>query len=122
MDYVDLFGIHGINTDQLKHYTLRKGGMLDEVSRLRSEGVIRHVGFSTHGPLELIIDLIESGAFEYVNLHWYYVDQINRRAIESARKMDMGVFIISPNDKGGKLYSPPAKFIDLCQPLHPYGF
>ena len=34
----------------------------------------------------------------------------------------MGVFIISPNDKGGKLYAPPPKLTDLCAPLHPMQF
>jgi len=31
----------------------------------------------------------------------------------------MGVFIISPNDKGGKLSTPPRKLVDLTAPLHP---
>ena len=35
---------------------------------------------------------------------------------------DMGVFIISPADKGGMLYRPPAKLVQLCQPLHPLVF
>jgi predicted aldo/keto reductase-like oxidoreductase len=34
----------------------------------------------------------------------------------------MGVFIISPNDKGGKLYDPPRKLVDLCAPLSPIIF
>jgi predicted aldo/keto reductase-like oxidoreductase len=34
----------------------------------------------------------------------------------------MGVFIISPADKGGKLYDPPKKLVDLCAPLHPLVF
>jgi predicted aldo/keto reductase-like oxidoreductase len=34
----------------------------------------------------------------------------------------MGVFIISPNDKGGKLYAPPPKLVDLCRPLTPMAF
>jgi predicted aldo/keto reductase-like oxidoreductase len=34
----------------------------------------------------------------------------------------MGVFIISPNDKGGKLYEPPKKLVDLCAPLSPMQF
>ena len=29
-----------------------------------------------------------------------------RPAIEAAQRQDMGVFIISPNDKGGRLYEP----------------
>src|SRR5437868_14690375 len=34
----------------------------------------------------------------------------------------MGVFIISPNDKGGKLYEPPQKLVELCAPLTPMQF
>jgi uncharacterized protein len=34
----------------------------------------------------------------------------------------MGLFIISPNDKGGKLYEPPAKLARLCEPLSPIVF
>jgi predicted aldo/keto reductase-like oxidoreductase len=34
----------------------------------------------------------------------------------------MGVFIISPNDKGGKLYEPPEKLTQLCAPLTPMQF
>jgi predicted aldo/keto reductase-like oxidoreductase len=57
-----------------------------------------------------------------VNLHWYFVNDLNWRAIVEARKLDMGIFIISPNDKGGKLYSPPQKLVDLCQPISPMQF
>jgi predicted aldo/keto reductase-like oxidoreductase len=34
----------------------------------------------------------------------------------------MGVFIISPNDKGGQLSKPPQKLVDLTAPLHPIHF
>ena len=34
----------------------------------------------------------------------------------------MGVFIISPNDKGGLLYKPSDKLVELCSPLHPMVF
>lgn len=34
----------------------------------------------------------------------------------------MGVFIISPNDKGGRLYAPPEKLARLCKPLSPMIF
>ena len=34
----------------------------------------------------------------------------------------MGVFIISPSDKGGMLYKPPQKLVDLCYPLSPMVF
>jgi predicted aldo/keto reductase-like oxidoreductase len=122
LDYIDLFGVHGINTPELLDWTLRPGGCLDVVRQFQQQGRIRFVGFSTHGPTDLIVEAINSGQFDYVNLHWYYINQMNAPAIAAATQQDMGVFIISPSDKGGKLYSPPQKLVDLCAPLSPMVF
>lgn len=122
LDYIDLLGIHGINTDELLDYTIRPGGCLDEARELQRQGRIRHIGFSTHGPTHVIVNAIETGVFDYVNLHWYYINQDNWPAIAAATRHDMGVFIISPTDKGGHLYNPPQKLIDLCTPLSPIVF
>jgi predicted aldo/keto reductase-like oxidoreductase len=46
----------------------------------------------------------------------------NLCAIEAAKKHDMGVFIISPTDKGGALYEPPRKLYKACLPLTPIAF
>ena len=48
-----------------------------------------------------------------------YSDLDNMPAVEAARDNDMGVFIISPTDKGGKLYDATPKVVDACAPLHP---
>ncbi len=122
LDYIDLLGIHGINTDELLEYTVRPGGCLDEARKLQQQGRIRYIGFSTHGPTHVIVNAIETGQFDYVNLHWYYIRQDNWPAIAAATRQDMGVFIISPTDKGGHLYSPPPKLVDLCEPLSPIVF
>lgn len=127
LDYVDLFSLHGINTRQLLEFSIRPGGCLDAARKLQKEGRCRFVGFSTHGSPDVILDAIRAdglagSGFDYVNLHWYYIFQRNWQAIEEATRRDMGVFIISPSDKGGKLYAPPAKLVDLCRPLHPLVF
>ena len=122
LEYVDLLGIHGINNAELFDWAMRPGGCLDEAEKLRKEGRVRHIGFSTHGPVEIITKAIESGRFDYVNLHYYWIYQNNWSAIEAATKQDMGVFIISPSDKGGMLYKPTTKLADLCQPLSPMVF
>ncbi|MEO0985182.1 MAG: aldo/keto reductase [Cyanobacteria bacterium J06639_14] len=122
LDYIDLLGIHGINTDELLDYTVRPGGCLDEARKLQQQGRIRHIGFSTHGPTHVIVNAIETNQFDYVNLHWYYINQDNWPAIAAATRHDMGVFIISPTDKGGHLYNPPQKLVELCTPLSPIVF
>lgn len=121
LDYIDLLGIHGINTHEVLNQTLTKG-TLSACRKLQAQGRVRHVGFSTHGPTDAIVATVETGEFDYMNVHWYYFDQRNWPAIEAATARDMGVFIISPSDKGGKLYSPPPKLVDLCAPLTPMGF
>jgi hypothetical protein len=122
LDFVDLLALHGINNDELLHYSLQPGGCLEEARKLQAEGKVRFIGFSTHGSTEVICKTIETGEFDYVNLHWYYINQANWLAIETAQRQDMGVFIISPSDKGGKLYNPPQKLVELCQPLSPMVF
>jgi len=122
LEHIDLLGIHGINTPELLDYTVRPGGCLEVARAFQRAGRIRHIGFSTHAPTWVILQAIETDQFDYVNLHWYYINQDNWPAIEAAQRHDMGVFIISPSDKGGHLYDPPQKLVDLCAPLSPMVF
>lgn len=122
VERVDLLAIHGINLPEHLEQTLQPGGCLEVVRRWQERGRIGAVGFSTHAPLPLILEAISSGAFDYVNLHWYFIRQDNRPAIEAAIAQDMGVFLISPTDKGGHLHTPSQRLLDLCAPLHPIVF
>ena len=122
LEYVDLLSLHGINNQQLLDWSLAPNGCAAAARWLQKEGRVRHVGFSTHATTNLILNAIESDAFDYLNLHWYFVNDLNWPAVEAASERDMGVFIISPNDKGGKLYAPPPKLTNLCTPLHPMQF
>jgi predicted aldo/keto reductase-like oxidoreductase len=122
LDYVDLLTLHGINNRELLNWSLKKDGALDAARQLQKEGRCRFVGFTTHATTDVIHETIRGGEFDYVNLHWYFVNDLNWSCIEAARAKDMGVFIISPNDKGGKLYEPPVKLVDLCAPLTPMAF
>jgi len=119
---VDLLSLHGINNRELMQWSLRKNGCLAVARRLQKDGRVRHIGFSTHATTDVILETVRSGEFDYFNVHWYFVNDLNWATIEAARKLDMGVFIISPNDKGGKLYEPPPKLKELCAPLTPMQF
>lgn len=122
LEYVDLLSFHGINTPELLDWVLRKGGCMDSARRFQREGRVRFIGFSTHAPTDVIVQVNATGEFDYLNLHYYYVNQFNLPAIEEAAKQDMGVFIISPTDKGGRLQEPSDKMRELCAPLSPMQF
>ncbi|MFH7025285.1 MAG: aldo/keto reductase [Heteroscytonema crispum UTEX LB 1556] len=119
LDYLDCLGIHGLNTWEHLEWVKAKGGCMQAVQEAVADGRVRHVGFSTHGSLDIILAAINTDFFEFVNLHYYYFFQRNAAAIQLASEKDMGVFIISPADKGGKLYTPPQKLKDLCHPFSP---
>jgi hypothetical protein len=122
LDHVDLLSLHGINNRELLDWSLKRGGCLEAARQLQREGRCRFVGFSTHGTTDIILQAVNSGEFDYVNLHWYFVNDLNWPAVEAAHRLDMGVFIISPNDKGGKLQEPGAKIKTLSAPLTPMQF
>jgi len=122
LDYVDLLALHGINNRQLLRYALKPEGCLAAARALQKQGRVRFVGFSTHATTDVILQAVNTGEFDYLNVHWYFVNDLNWPAVEAARALDLGVFIISPNDKGGKLYQPPQKLARLCAPLTPMQF
>ena len=121
VDYIDCLAIHGINTWSHLKSVIESNGYLAAIEQAMRQGKIRHLGFSTHGSLDLILAAIKTDLFEFINLHYYYFWQRNAPAIALAAAKDMGVFIISPADKGGKLYTPSAKLSEICQPYTPLG-
>lgn len=123
LGYVDLMSFHCVSSDGQVDTVLSdaKDGIYEFALNLKQEGKIKHIGFSTHGSAECILRMINSNKFEYVNLHRHFIGdyhaagtldalggQGNAGAVKRALELDMGVFNISPNDKGGKLYRPSA--------------
>lgn len=96
-------------------------------------GKIKHLGFTTHGPTELICRLIAKDVFSYANIHYHYFGSYtatggpdgkgNNLAVKMMQERDMGIFIISPFDKGGALYKPSKKLRSLTLPdMEPINF
>mmetsp|Transcript_16396 Transcript_16396/g.18692 ORF Transcript_16396/g.18692 Transcript_16396/m.18692 type:complete len:633 (+) Transcript_16396:125-2023(+) len=114
LGYIDLLSIHAISfVNEATHESLAI------CENLKKEGKIRHIGFSTHATSEQIMELLNTEKFDYVNLHYHYFGSYhgsgtpdtmggegNLACVKRALELDMGVFQISPFDKGGKLYRP----------------
>ncbi len=122
VERVDLLALHGLNNQERLDWALRKGGCLDAARQFQREGRCRFIGFASHNTNSVVLRAVETGEFDYVNLHWYFVNPFAWPAVAAAARHDMGVLIISPNDKGGKLYEPPPKLAQCCAPLSAMGF
>jgi predicted aldo/keto reductase-like oxidoreductase len=119
VERIDLYAWHGLNDQATFEKVCKRGGAVEELHKLVEEGLIGSVGFSTHAPTAVILNAIESGLFAFMNLHYYYFFQSNAPAVAAAAARDMGVFIISPNDKGGQLFDPPHLLREMTAPLTP---
>lgn len=138
LGYIDLMSFHCISTAGQVDTVLSDAtdGVYEFAQSLKREGKIKHIGFSTHGSAETIMRMINSNKFDYVNLHRHFVGdyhaagtpdtlggQGNAACVKRALELDMGVFNISPNDKGGKLYRPSAAIAAAIGPeMSPIAF
>ena len=121
-DRIDFYGFHGINNQEILNTAVQKDGPVSYLLKMKEQGVIGHLGFSTHARLNVILNTLQTDLFEFMNLHYYYFFQKNNPAVELAAHKDMGIFIISPNEKGGMLFKPSKKVKDACAPLSPIQF
>ncbi len=125
LDRVDFLSIHGINDFRSLWQVCRKNGCLEAARKLQRQGKVGHVGFSGHAPTEVLLEAVrccDFGGFDYLNLHWYTIFQRHKPVLEAAAERDMGVFIISPTDKGGLLQKPPEKLSSISKPYTPMQF
>src|SRR5712672_1008755 len=68
LDYVDLFSLHGVNNAEILDWC---EPCLKVARQIQKEGRARFIGFSTHATCDVIVKAINTGEFDYVNLHWY---------------------------------------------------
>jgi predicted aldo/keto reductase-like oxidoreductase len=119
IDEIDCLAVHGLNTPEHLAWVQAPDGCMAALQAAQQAGKVRHIGFSTHGSLALIQQVIETGLFAFVNLHYYAFFPRHAPAVELAQQHDLGVFIISPADKGGLLYTPSDRLRELCAPFEP---
>ena len=133
LQYIDLLSIHGVSKEEelplcRNHFKVTQKWI--------KEGKIKHVGFSTHGCPDMIRQAIMMEEFEYINIHATYFGSYHASGLQNsvcggfgnyenvklAKQRDMGVLIISPFDKGGKLFKPTKTVVDICGDLTPMEF
>jgi uncharacterized protein len=62
-DYIDLYQLHGVSDFKSLDRILGDGGLLDAAEEARREGLIRHIGITSH-QIDVAKKAVESGRFE----------------------------------------------------------
>jgi uncharacterized protein len=78
---------------------------LDEARKAQAEGLVRHVGFSSHDTVDNIVKLIDTDEFAGMLVQYNFLDRHNEPAIARAAEKGMGVSIMGPI-AGGRLAMP----------------
>lgn len=99
-DHFDLYQFHGVdNADDWRR--LHAPGMaLDAARALQAEGVIRHLGVSTHS-LELAMEMVETAWVESIQLPISFIHREVEDSPLLARASERGVGILAMKPFGG---------------------
>ncbi|MBN1499366.1 MAG: aldo/keto reductase [Spirochaetes bacterium] len=102
-DYIDYYLIHALNTDFWNN--LVKLGIFEFMDKIKSEGKIRHIGFSFHDEQPVFNTIIESYNWDFCQIQYNYVNenyQAGRKGFDLAVSKGIDVIIMEPL-LGGKL-------------------
>lgn len=123
VDYFDFYLFHNVCEDNIDNYLDPKYGVYDYLMKLKSEGKIRHLGFSAHGAmpvlrrfLEAYGDALEFGQLQINWFDWNY--QECREKIDLFSSYGIPVWIMEPV-RGGKLASLDEKYSARLRELRP---
>lgn len=97
IDYFDFYYMWSIKSYEQFEQIMSKNGPYEGAVMAKERGLIQHICFSSHASAEDTIKIIKSGAFEGVLLSYSLLNfHENKRVLEIAKSMGMGVAIMNP--------------------------
>lgn len=107
VEYFDFYLLHNIYENSIKTYTDEKWGILDYFIEQKKLGKIKHLGFSTHGSIDVIKHWLEysKGEMEFCQIQLNYLDwslQDAKSKYEMLTENGIAVWVMEPL-RGGKL-------------------
>ena len=94
--YIDFLFMHGLTWKGFSERASKPRRALDAARRAQSEGLFRHLCFSSHDTAQNIMRLIDTGEFAGMLVQYNCLDRHNEEAIAHAAAKGMGVSVMGP--------------------------
>ncbi|AOY78043.1 aldo/keto reductase [Clostridium formicaceticum] len=110
-DYFDLYFLHSLDSNFWAK--AKKLNVFKLFDKLKTEGKIKHIGFSFHDKYELFEEIVNAYDWEFCIMQLNYMDtdyQAGLRGLEYAASKGLGVLIMEPL-KGGQLAKEPPESV-----------
>ena len=107
LDYFDFYLFHNVNEANIDAYLDPQYGIYEYLLEQKNNGRIRHLGFSTHGDLDVMKRFLEAYGehMEFCQIQLNYVDWTLQKAkekVELIASYNIPVWVMEPL-RGGKL-------------------
>jgi len=103
-DYIDFYLAHSLDWERFQKTGKR---FLEVAEKAKRDGLIHHIGFSSHDEVPGVIKLIETGRFECALVQYNYLDTRYGEALAAAHEAGMGTSVMGPLG-GGRFVAPSA--------------
>jgi predicted aldo/keto reductase-like oxidoreductase len=114
VDTIDYYLLHMLS-DKAGYDRMVKIGVLDWLEQLKTQGVIKNLGFSFHGEKSDFTQLVTAYPWDFCQIQYNYLDENNqagKSGLELAHSLGMPVIVMEPL-RGGKLaHSLPGDVLD----------
>jgi uncharacterized protein len=100
LDYIDIYQAHFVRDEQTYQQVISTGGALEGMRKAREEGLIGHIGITSHS-LDLLDGILEDGLFETIMVCFSLLEpEARERIIPKAIKKNIGVIAMKPFSGG----------------------
>lgn len=122
-DYFDFYLFHNVYEGNVEEYLDEKYGILEYLLKQKKNGRIRHLGFSSHGNLDVIHRFLDAYGqhMEFCQLQINYMDwhfQNAQEKVEILQKAGIPIWVMEPL-RGGKLANASKELTAAMQSMRP---